>query len=95
MFPTAPRSIGLYDPDFEHDACGVGFVGRPDGPPPHYALSLGLSLSPSLAHPGASGADADSGDAAGVLLRIPDAIIRAYCDYYVPPACGHRLGLVV
>lgn len=88
------RKIGLYDQQFEHDACGVGFVGRLDGSASHDILSTGLSLLRNMAHRGASGADADSGDGAGVLLGIPDEFIRASCDFELPPQGAYGLGMV-
>ncbi|MDR0881013.1 MAG: glutamate synthase large subunit [Candidatus Adiutrix sp.] len=85
---------GLYDPQFEHDACGVGFVGRLDGAARHEVVSQGLSLLCNLAHRGASGADADSGDGAGILLRLPDLFLRSALDFELPPEGGYGLGMV-
>ncbi len=87
------KKTGLYDPQFEHDACGVGFVGRLDGAPQHDVLDLSLRLLCNLAHRGASGADADSGDGAGILFRIPDAFLRRVLDFELPPAGQYGLGM--
>ena len=62
---------GLYDPAYEHDACGVAFVAKLDGRPSHETIRRALTALASLEHRGASGADADTGDGAGILLQIP------------------------
>ncbi|RYG87334.1 hypothetical protein EON77_02260, partial [bacterium] len=68
---TEPEKTGLYDPAREHDACGVGFVVDLARPPSHTVVSKGIELLRRLAHRGATGADPDSGDGAGILTRIP------------------------
>jgi glutamate synthase domain-containing protein 2/glutamate synthase domain-containing protein 1/glutamate synthase domain-containing protein 3 len=88
------KRYGLYDPQFEHDACGVGFVGRLDGAARHDVVNLGLNLLNNLAHRGASGADADSGDGAGLLIRLPDAFLRKNLDFELPASGTYGLGLV-
>ena len=70
------KAVGLYDPAFEHDACGVAFVARTDGSASHETLERALAALANLEHRGAQGADADSGDGAGMLLRLPDALFR-------------------
>src|SRR5918911_4298122 len=62
---------GLYDPRFEHDACGIGFVTRLSGEPSHDILSRALTAVGNMAHRGGVGADGKSGDGAGVLTQIP------------------------
>ena len=62
-----PPAAGLYDPRFEHDACGVGFIARIDGKPTHQVLRLALESVANVTHRGAVGADARTGDGAGVL----------------------------
>jgi glutamate synthase domain-containing protein 2/glutamate synthase domain-containing protein 1/glutamate synthase domain-containing protein 3 len=62
---------GLYDPNYEHDACGVAFVARLDGRPSHETVARALTALANLEHRGASGADAETGDGAGILLQIP------------------------
>ena len=68
---------GLYDPAYEHDACGVAFVARLDGQASHETVRRALTALSNLEHRGASGADADSGDGAGILIQLPDALFRA------------------
>jgi glutamate synthase domain-containing protein 2/glutamate synthase domain-containing protein 1/glutamate synthase domain-containing protein 3 len=62
---------GLYDPAYEHDACGVAYVAKLDGRRSHETIRRALTALASLEHRGASGADADTGDGAGILLQIP------------------------
>src|ERR1700689_4552127 len=67
----------LYDPSFEHDACGVGMVADLSARPTNATILDALTILENLEHRGASGADVDSGDGAGVLIQMPDAFIRA------------------
>ncbi|MCF6331225.1 MAG: hypothetical protein L3I99_06730, partial [Sulfurimonas sp.] len=62
-----PPKEGLYDPEFEHDACGVGFVAHLKGKKSHNIVSKGLELLANLEHRGAVGAEKNSGDGAGIL----------------------------
>ena len=72
MKPTGlPPKQGLYDPDFEHDACGAGFVVHIKGRKSHEIVRQALTILRNLAHRGACGADANSGDGAGILLQVP------------------------
>ncbi|MDB6170122.1 MAG: hypothetical protein JWM88_2986 [Verrucomicrobia bacterium] len=66
-----PAKQGLYDPWFEHDACGVGFVVDMHGRKSHQILQQALQVLTNLDHRGASGAEANTGDGAGVLLQLP------------------------
>ncbi|MDR1308421.1 MAG: glutamate synthase large subunit, partial [Deltaproteobacteria bacterium] len=85
---------GLYDPANEHDACGVGCVVRLDGRPAHEVVALGLRLVVNMTHRGAAGADADSGDGAGILLGIPDGFLRGFFGPDLPEAGRYGLGMV-
>jgi glutamate synthase domain-containing protein 2/glutamate synthase domain-containing protein 1/glutamate synthase domain-containing protein 3 len=80
------RQQGLYDPAFEHDACGVAFVARLDGTRSHETVVRALEALENLEHRGAAGADADTGDGAGILLQLPDAFLRAHVPFQLPPA---------
>ena len=66
---------GLYDPRFEHDACGIGFVARINGQPGHEILVMALEALGNLEHRGAVADDAKTGDGAGVLTQIPRALM--------------------
>jgi len=72
----APQSRGLYDPRNEHDACGVGFVANIKGRKSHEVVACGLEILINLDHRGAVGADPLVGDGAGILIQIPDALLR-------------------
>ena len=72
---TGPR--GLYDPAFEHDACGVGLICKIDGTPSHDVVRRGLKVLLDLDHRGACGCDERTGDGAGILMQVPDAFFRS------------------
>jgi glutamate synthase (NADPH/NADH) large chain len=68
-----PTKLGLYDPAFEHDACGLGFVADLQRPASHEVVGMGIEILRRLAHRGAAGSDPESGDGAGILIQIPHA----------------------
>ena len=68
-----PPKQGLYDPAYEHDACGVAFVARLDAVPSHETVQRALTALANLEHRGAEGADANTGDGAGITVQLPDA----------------------
>ena len=72
-----PVKQGLYDPTFEHDACGVGMVANIKGVKSHQIVSKALEALVNLGHRGAAGADPETGDGAGILIQIPDEFFRA------------------
>ncbi len=71
-----PERQGLFDPAFEHDACGVGFIADMKGRKSHKIVADALQILENLEHRGAVGADPLSGDGAGILIQIPDAFLR-------------------
>ena len=71
-----PPRQGLYDPAFEHDACGVGFVANIRGERSHDVIRKGIQVLENLEHRGACGCDPQTGDGAGVLIQLPDAFLR-------------------
>jgi glutamate synthase (NADPH/NADH) large chain/glutamate synthase (ferredoxin) len=75
---------GLYDPRFEHDACGFAFVARLDAEPSNEVVVRALEALERLEHRGAAGADADTGDGAGISIQIPDAFFRAQLGDRLP-----------
>ena len=87
-----PPGSGLYDPAYEHDACGVAFVARLDAVPSHETVRRALTALENLEHRGASGADADSGDGAGILVQIPDALFRSELGEALPPPGAYGVG---
>src|SRR4051812_43911291 len=87
MTPQAmPPADGLYDPRFEHDACGVALVARLDNRPSHDVVDKALTALENLEHRGAAGADKHTGDGAGMLVQMPDRFLRAVVDFELPEA---------
>ncbi len=93
-WPGPLHSAGLYDSQYEHDACGVGFVADLTGERRHDTVASALSVLRNLDHRGAKGADPESGDGAGILTQIPDELLRSRCDFDLPPAGSYAAGLV-
>src|SRR5690348_4693801 len=84
---------GLYDPRFEHDACGVGFVADLSGRGGHDVVARALRVLCNLEHRGAKGGDPGTGDGAGILTQIPDEFFRAACDFELPEAGAYAAGM--
>ncbi len=82
------RPTGLYDPAYEHDSCGVAFVARLDGRQTHEAIARALAALGNLEHRGAAGADAETGDGAGILVQMPDAFFRSVLPALSLPPVG-------
>ncbi len=81
----------LYDPSFEHDACGVGMIADLTGAASFATVDDALTILENLEHRGATGADVDSGDGAGILLQMPDAFVRDVFDVVVPDRGAYGL----
>ncbi len=95
LFSALPAAQGLYDPSGERDACGVAFVATLSGEPTHTIVEQALTALRNLEHRGASGAEPDSGDGAGILLQVPDAFLRAVCaeqGLALPAAGSYAVG---
>ena len=75
-----PPRQGLYDPSLEHDSCGFGFVADIKGRPSHDIVVKALEVLLNLEHRGATGAEKDTGDGAGILLQMPHAFLAAECE---------------
>ncbi|MDQ1697986.1 MAG: glutamate synthase large chain, partial [Frankiaceae bacterium] len=90
---TAPQRQGLYDPAFEHDACGVAFVADMHGRRSHDIVRDALSALHNLDHRGAQGSEVNTGDGAGMLLQIPDGFLRAVVDFELPVAGAYATGI--
>jgi len=71
-----PQADGLYDPRYEHDACGVAMVARLDNVPGHDVVVKALEALDNLEHRGAEGADIRTGDGAGILMQLPHRFFR-------------------
>ena len=92
-FSAQPPAQGLYDPAAEHDACGVAFIATLTGQPSHEIVQLGLTALLNLDHRGASGAEPDSGDGAGILLQVPDRFLRRATGFDLPAAGEYAVGI--
>ena len=88
---------GLYDPAYEHDACGLGFVARVDGRRTRETVEEGLEVLCNLEHRGTTGSDPETGDGAGILTQVPDAFLRRECaslGIELPPAGSYGVGML-
>jgi glutamate synthase domain-containing protein 2/glutamate synthase domain-containing protein 1/glutamate synthase domain-containing protein 3 len=88
-----PPRQGLYDPANEHDACGVAMVAKLDGIASHETVERALSALANLEHRGAAGADALTGDGAGILLQLPDPFFRGILGAGLPPTGAYGVGM--
>src|SRR5271166_4419697 len=86
-------AAGLYDPQFEHDACGVGFVADLSGRGGHDVVARALRVLCNLEHRGAQGGDPGTGDGAGILTQLPDEFFRASCSFELPEAGAYAAGM--
>ena len=93
MNPDLPIAHGLYDPRFEHDACGVSFVANIKGVRSREIVTLGITALCNMEHRGATGAEADTGDGAGILIQVPDAFLRAVAGFELPAMGKYAVGI--
>ncbi|WP_322999156.1 glutamate synthase-related protein [Castellaniella sp.] len=95
--PGLPAAQGLYHPEYEHDACGVGFVAHIEGHKSHSVIQQALKILENLDHRGAVGADELMGDGAGILIQIPDQLYRedmASQGVALPPPDDYGVAMV-
>jgi len=96
-FNERPKSCGLYDANYEHDACGMGFISHLDGIPSRSIVDDGLVILERLVHRGGTGAEEDTGDGAGILMAMPDKFLRSMCndDYSItlPPVGEYAVAM--
>jgi glutamate synthase domain-containing protein 2/glutamate synthase domain-containing protein 1/glutamate synthase domain-containing protein 3 len=90
---TPPGAVGLYDPRYEHDACGIALVAKLRGDASHAVVEKALDALEHLEHRGAEGADPSTGDGAGILLQVPDAFFRAVAGAELPPWGMYGVGM--
>ncbi len=88
-----PSALGLYDPANEHDACGVAMVATLNKTKSHEIVSKALTALRNLEHRGASGAEPDSGDGAGILIQVPDKFYRSVVSFELPKVGSYATGI--
>ncbi len=88
------KKRGLYDPAYEHDACGVGFVARIDGVRTHKIVEEGVQILCNLEHRGAVGGDMKTGDGAGMLLQIPHDFFKRVLPFSLPEEGSYGAGMI-
>jgi glutamate synthase (ferredoxin) len=92
-----PPKQGLYDPRFEHDSCGIGFVVNIGGEKSHEIVRQALQVLEHLDHRGARGSEPDTGDGAGILLQIPHALFSEECAeefIHLPEPRRYGVGMI-
>jgi len=85
---------GLYDPFYEHDACGVGFVANINGQKDHRIIKEGITVLCNLEHRGAVGSDKKTGDGAGMLIQMPDKFFRKVLNFKLPEVGTYGVGFL-
>jgi len=95
---SRPTKTGLYDPQFEHDSCGVGFVAHIKGVPSRSIIDSAEEILVNMTHRGAVGSDKDSGDGAGILTALPqqflEKVARDDLGIRLPPRGLYSAGIV-
>ncbi len=92
-----PSKQGLYDPQFEHDACGVGFIVQMKGQKSHAIVEQALTILRNLEHRGACGCETNTGDGAGILLQIPHRFlvkVTAALNFSLPEPGQYGVGMI-
>ncbi len=92
-----PPKQGLYDPQFERDACGLGFVVHMKGAKSHQTVSDALQILVNLDHRGACGCEANTGDGAGILVQVPHDFLSAEAErlgFKLPEPGGYGVGML-
>jgi glutamate synthase (NADPH/NADH) large chain len=88
-----PSSVGLYNPAYEHDACGVAMVVDMHGRRSRAIVDHAITALLNMEHRGAAGAEPNSGDGAGIMIGIPDEFLRAVVDFDLPPEGSYATGI--
>ncbi len=95
--PGLPEKQGLYDPQFEHDACGVGFICQMKGKKTHDIIQQALTILVNLDHRGACGCEANTGDGAGILMQLPHGFFKKVAaaeGFELPEAGRYAVGML-
>ena len=88
-----PNSVGLYNPAYEHDACGVAMVVDMHGRRSRDIVDKAITALLNLEHRGAAGAEPNSGDGAGIMIGVPDGFLRAVVDFELPAEGSYATGI--
>ena len=88
------QPYALYQPDQEHDACGVGMAANLNGEPSHEIVEKGIAILTRLMHRGAAGSDPETGDGAGLLLNLPDEFFRKHSGLKLPKAGLYAVAMI-
>src|ERR1700755_1395858 len=88
-----PKRVGLYNPAFEHDSCGVAMVADIHGRRSRDIVDKAITALLTLDHRGAQGAEPNTGDGAGILLQVPDAFLREVVDFELPAEGSYATGI--
>ena len=89
-----PPKQGLYDPQFEHDNCGAGFICSLQGKKTNDIIHKALDILDCLEHRGAVSADGKTGDGAGILIEIPHDFLKKKCAFKLPESHQYAVGMV-
>jgi glutamate synthase (NADPH/NADH) large chain len=93
MHNSMPPASGLYDPRFEHDACGVSFVVDVQGRKSHNIVAMGIGALCRMEHRGATGAEVETGDGAGVLIQVPHKFLSGVASFPLPAEGHYGVGM--
>lgn len=88
---------GLYDPQFEHDACGIGFMANIKGIKSHDVVEKAITILTNMTHRGGCGAEEQTGDGAGILIQVPHKFLMKACrneDFNLPEEGDYAVGMV-
>lgn len=88
-----PKRVGLYNPVFEHDSCGVAMVVDMHGRRSRDIVDKAITALLNLEHRGAQGAEPRSGDGAGILIQVPDEFLREAVDFELPAPGSYATGI--
>ncbi|SES68498.1 glutamate synthase (NADPH/NADH) large chain [Salinibacillus kushneri] len=89
-----PQKQGLYDPKFESDACGIGFIASIDGNQTHQMIQDAITILCRLEHRGGRGSDPNTGDGAGIMMQIPDELFRKQWNQMLPQQGEYAVGML-
>jgi len=96
-FNGLPKKQGLYDPSFEHDACGIGLIANIKGKKSHDIIDSAIEILKNLAHRGGVGSEPNTGDGAGILIQIPHSFMKKVCvneDIKLPNEGDYGVGML-